>query len=491
MHLGDLNRLARCLGVHRHHIGCARCTGIAVGIFNQRGVVDGLVVGQGPRIVEGPGGLARGDGGVAQVGGPVIDLHDLIHAQRLFGRATGHQRLIIGAPSWAAGQHPLEQADIIEHLGHCRRVDSGCRVNGCGVWRTFDTWVPRLVDHPGRVGHRVALCKGSGINKGPGLPGHSGGPDQGRPIVDLHSLVGLQCHREGTAHHQVRVVGRAPRRHRALLCTHIVMDGRHSGQGGRRDGVNVHDTRSLRGGKARLIAHVCGDGVVVLVQQGHVRWRHHHGVFAIRPNWSGVVLPVEVNGHNLACLDIGAASDRQRLLLLNRVDQVISGDHINANGGRGDGQHRHHGSIGPAVAIGDGVLETGNPVEVADGREAHGSVWIQNDRCVLGVAHCDDRQGVGIQIGVVGQYDISDTKRQCRVGQSRQGVINRLGRIIDRCDIEGDGVGCLVRVLPAVGSAAIVLHLEGEAGVIVPIGIGNRGENQLAGRDVGHRNPLP
>ena len=43
----------------------------------------------------------------------------------------------------------------------------------------------------------------------------------------------------------------------------------------------------------------------------------------------------------------------------------------------------------------------------------------------------------------------------------------------------------LIQVHPAVGGAAVVLHLEGEARVARPVGVGHRGEHQLAARDVG------
>ncbi len=52
-------------------------------------------------------------------------------------------------------------------------------------------------------------------------------------------------------------------------------------------------------------------------------------------------------------------------------------------------------------------------------------------------------------------------------------------------------LGDRIEIHAAVGRAAVVLHLEGEAGVARAVGIRGRRELQHAGRDVGHRNELP
>ena len=52
-------------------------------------------------------------------------------------------------------------------------------------------------------------------------------------------------------------------------------------------------------------------------------------------------------------------------------------------------------------------------------------------------------------------------------------------------------VGRLVEVDAAVGGAAVVLHLEGEARVAGAVGVGRRREHQLAGSDVGDGDELP
>ncbi len=51
-------------------------------------------------------------------------------------------------------------------------------------------------------------------------------------------------------------------------------------------------------------------------------------------------------------------------------------------------------------------------------------------------------------------------------------------------------LGDWIEIDAAVGRAAVVLHLEGEAGVARAVGVGRRRELQHAGRDVGHGHEL-
>ena len=62
--------------------------------------------------------------------------------------------------------------------------------------------------------------------------------------------------------------------------------------------------------------------------------------------------------------------------------------------------------------------------------------------------------------------------------------------VVDRGDVDRDRVGRRVEIDAAVGRAAVVLHLEGEAGIARAIGIGSRRELQQAGSDVGHGDEL-
>ena len=60
-------------------------------------------------------------------------------------------------------------------------------------------------------------------------------------------------------------------------------------------------------------------------------------------------------------------------------------------------------------------------------------------------------------------------------------------RIVDARDVDGDRVGRRIEIDAAVGRAAVVLHLEGEAGVGLPLALAAGVNVQLAGRDVGDR----
>ena len=62
--------------------------------------------------------------------------------------------------------------------------------------------------------------------------------------------------------------------------------------------------------------------------------------------------------------------------------------------------------------------------------------------------------------------------------------------IVDRREVERDGVRRLVEVLAAIGRAAVVLHLEREAAVRRAAGVGRAGEQQFAERDVADQHEL-
>ena len=61
------------------------------------------------------------------------------------------------------------------------------------------------------------------------------------------------------------------------------------------------------------------------------------------------------------------------------------------------------------------------------------------------------------------------------------------GASLTGVDVDGDRVRRRIEIDAAIGRAAVVLHLEGEAGVAGAVGVGRRREHQLAGRDVGQR----
>ena len=74
-----------------------------------------------------------------------------------------------------------------------------------------------------------------------------------------------------------------------------------------------------------------------------------------------------------------------------------------------------------------------------------------------------------------------------RVLQRGDRVVGARRRIVDRGHVDAHGIGGLIQVHATVGGAAVVLHLEGEARVARAVGVGHRGEHQLAARDVGRR----
>src|SRR5437660_676545 len=62
--------------------------------------------------------------------------------------------------------------------------------------------------------------------------------------------------------------------------------------------------------------------------------------------------------------------------------------------------------------------------------------------------------------------------------------------VVDRGDVDRQGVGALVGVYAAVGRAPVVLHLEGEGGVGAAFPFTTLFRSQLVGGDVGDRDEL-
>ena len=65
------------------------------------------------------------------------------------------------------------------------------------------------------------------------------------------------------------------------------------------------------------------------------------------------------------------------------------------------------------------------------------------------------------------------------------------GASLTRGDVDRHRLGRRVEIDAAVGRAAVVLHLEGEAGVGRAVGVGGRREHEQPARDVGDRDELP
>ncbi len=103
----------------------------------------------------------------------------------------------------------------------------------------------------------------------------------------------------------------------------------------------------------------------------------------------------------------------------------------------------------------------------------------------------DRQQVVGRAVTDIGKAEVSGGKGVIGVLVGGHCVVGTGGAIVDRGDVKGDGIGRRVEIDPAVGGAAVVLHLEGEAVISQTVGIGHRGEFQLAGGNIHRRDRLP
>src|SRR5438094_513235 len=92
--------------------------------------------------------------------------------------------------------------------------------------------------------------------------------------------------------------------------------------------------------------------------------------------------------------------------------------------------------------------------------------------------------GGGGQGGGLGRACVGDGVGGVLVGGD--GLVGGRGRVVHRVDVHGHGVGRRGHVHPEVGGTPVVADLEVEGGVARPVGVGGRGELELAARDVGH-----
>src|SRR5205085_2407417 len=100
--------------------------------------------------------------------------------------------------------------------------------------------------------------------------------------------------------------------------------------------------------------------------------------------------------------------------------------------------------------------------------------------------HLDRGQVVGRGVVGVGEPEITGGEGVGDVLVGAHGVVGALGGVVHRVDVHGHGVGRRGQVHPEVGGTPVVADLEVEGGVAGPVGVGGRGELELAARDVGH-----
>ena len=111
-----------------------------------------------------------------------------------------------------------------------------------------------------------------------------------------------------------------------------------------------------------------------------------------------------------------------------------------------------------------------------------------------GPRQCRDlhrQQRVGRVVADVAEAEVSRRKGVGRVLGGADRLVGPARRVVHRGDIDRDRVRARVEIRPAIGRAAVVLHLEGEAGIAVAIGIDRRRKLQQPASDVGDTRPMP
>ena len=178
--------------------------------------------------------------------------------------------------------------------------------------------------------------------------------------------------------------------------------------------------------------------------------------------------------------------DGRVTLIVKRVGRLVE---VDAAAGRAAVVLHLEGEAGVAGAVGVGrrgeLQQAGGDVghgHALSGRHRHA---VELQRARAGQRRDLDRQQV------VGRAVVRVGEAEVGCGEGVRGVLQRVHRrvssrrsVVDGGDVDRDGVGRLVEIDAAVGRAAVVLHLEGEAGVARAVGVGRRGEFQQTGSDV-------
>ena len=87
---------------------------------------------------------------------------------------------------------------------------------------------------------------------------------------------------------------------------------------------------------------------------------------------------------------------------------------------------------------------------------------------------------------------MSGIENKRRILDRRHGFVGAGRFVVDRTDVDVDGVRCLVEVHPAVGRATVILDLESEARVLAAVGVlvGRRRERQFVQIDIRQRDEV-
>src|SRR5204862_259393 len=105
---------------------------------------------------------------------------------------------------------------------------------------------------------------------------------------------------------------------------------------------------------------------------------------------------------------------------------------------------------------------------------------------------CQQPIGAG-RAGGVGRGGKAESGRPAGVGavlQHRHRVVGAGRGVVDRGHVDGQRVGRLVEVAPAVGGAPVVQVLEVQPCAAGTVGVGRRAELELPGGDIGGRDEL-
>src|SRR5207249_988617 len=148
------------------------------------------------------------------------------------------------------------------------------------------------------------------------------------------------------------------------------------------------------------------------------------------------------------------------------------------------------GQAGIAVAVGIRRRREHQLVggDVGHGDEVAGGDGAAVERQAAGARQRGDldlEEVVGRAVVRIGEAKVRRIKGIGGVLQRGDAAVGAGGRVVHTGDVDGERVGGGVEVDAAIGGAAVVLHLEGQAGIAVAVLVGIRHKGELAEVNVG------
>ena len=154
----------------------------------------------------------------------------------------------------------------------------------------------------------------------------------------------------------------------------------------------------------------------------------------------------------------------------------------------------HEGRVDGAVRVGSRREYQPARVDVRDRDELachHDGAIVSQGSRARQRGNPDIGQRIRGTVARIGETEVGGGERVCRIFERRHRVVRAHRRIVDRSHIHRQRARRRIHVDPAVGSAAVVLHLEGECCIAGTVAVRRRRKFEIPPGNIRHRDELP